>query len=111
VEVRVNNAFDSRHSCLIRFDAGPKTVSLRNDAGSAYSALVELGSSKQLSNSYCAIAAPDRPVVKGRYHVSFAIEVAPTQKTLDKKNMVIFLAAVDREGLRQNWRAYAVLPK
>jgi hypothetical protein len=111
VEVMVNNAFDSRHSCLIRFDAGPKTVSLRNDAGSAYSAPVELGSSNQLSNSYCTIAAPDRPVVKGRYDVYFTVEFAPTQRTLDKENVVIFLAAVDREGLRQNWRAYAVLPK
>ena len=111
VEVMVNNAVDGRHSCLFRYDTRAKTVSLRDDAGSSYSAPLQLGSTKQLSNSYCAIAAPDPPLVKGRYDVYLSFEFSPTERMLKKGVVAIFLAAVDRQGLRQNWRAYAVLPR
>jgi hypothetical protein len=108
--VLINDVVDGRHSCHLRYDRKAKTMSLMTDSGSAFTGPVELGSPNQLSNSYCAIGVPDLPVVKGRYEVSFSFEVTLTQRMRDKKNLYIFLAAVDREGLRQNWRASAVLP-
>jgi hypothetical protein len=108
--VLINDIVDGRHSCHLRYDRKADTVSLMNDAGTAFTGPIELGSSKQLSNSYCAIAVPDSPLVRGPYDVSFSIEVTLTQRMRDKKTIHLFLAAVDREGLRRNWRSYANLP-
>ena len=79
-----------------------------NDDGTGLTGLIELGSPKQVSNSYCAIAVPDSPLVKGPYDVYFSFEVILTEKMLEKRT--IYLAAVDREGLRRDWKAYALLP-
>ncbi len=108
MEVLVNNVVDTRHACHFRYDRNTNAVSLMNDGGTGFTGPIELGSPKQLSNSYCAIAVPDSPVVKGPYDVYLSFELALTEKMLEKRT--IFLAAVDREGLRQDWRAYALLP-
>jgi hypothetical protein len=108
VEVIVNNIVDGRHSCHFRYERKANAVSLMNDAGTDFTPPAKLGSPKQLSNSYCSIAAPDSPLVRGLYDVYFSFEVVLTEKMLNKKT--IFLSAVDREGLRQNWRVYAPLP-
>jgi hypothetical protein len=108
LEVLVNNAVDVRHACHLRFDLNAKAVSLMNDSGTGFTEPVAPGSPKQLSNSYCAITVPDSPMVKGPYDVNFSFDVILTEKMLEKRT--IFLAAVDREGLRQDWKAYAVLP-
>ena len=80
-----------------------------NDAGTAFSEPIESGSAKRLSNSYCTIGAPEAPVVKSAYDVYFSIEVSLTEKLRNRRT--IFLSAVDRGGLQQSWRAYAVLPE
>jgi hypothetical protein len=108
VEVLVNNVVDVRHACHFRYDRNTKSVSLMNDAGTGFTGPVAHGSSKQLSNSYCAITVPDAPVVKGPYDVYFTFDLILTEKMLEKRTIV--LAAVDREGLRQDWKAYAPLP-
>ena len=108
LDVLVNNAVDVRHACHLRFDLNAKAVSLMNDSGTGFTEPVAPGSPKQLSNSYCAITVPDSPMVKGPYDVYFSFDVILTEKMLEKRT--IFLAAVDREGLRQDWKAYAVLP-
>jgi hypothetical protein len=108
VEVIVNNVVDGRNTCYLRYDRRANTVSLINNAGTPSREPIEPGSSKELSNSYCAIAAPDAPSVKGSYDVYFSFQLALTEKMLAKRT--IYLSAVDREGLRQSWRAYAILP-
>jgi hypothetical protein len=108
VEAIVNNVVDGRHACHFRYDRNNKAVSLMNDDGTEFTGPVELGSPKQLWNSYCAIAVPSSPVVKGPYDVYFSFEVVLTEKMLEKRT--IYLAAVDRDGLRQDWKAYALLP-
>jgi hypothetical protein len=107
-EVLVNNVVDRRHACHFRYDRKANTVSLMNDAATAFTGPIELGSPKQLSNSYCSIAVPEAPIVKGPYAVDLSFEVALTDKMLDKR--IVWAAAVDREGLRQHWRAYILLP-
>jgi hypothetical protein len=108
VEVLVNNVVDVRHACHFRYDRNSKSVSLMNDGGTGFTGPVEFGSPKQLSNSFCAITGPDSPVVKGPYDVYFTFDLILTEKMLEKRT--IFLAAIDREGLRQDWKAYALLP-
>jgi hypothetical protein len=108
VDVIVNNIPDRRHSCYFRYDRNTKAVSLMNNGGTAFTGPLEPGSPKQLSNSYCAITVPDSPVVKGPYDVYLSFEVVLSKKMLEKRT--IYLAVVDREGLRQDWRAYALLP-
>ncbi len=108
VEVIVNNVVDGRNTCYLRYDRRANTVSLVDDSGTPSRARIEPGSSKQLSNSYCAIAVPDSPSVKGSYDVYFTFELALTEKMLTKRT--IYLSAIDREGLRQSWKAYANLP-
>jgi hypothetical protein len=107
-EVVINNVLDGRNSCYFRYDGTAKTVSLMDDAGTAFGAPAALGSSKPLSNSYCAIAATDVPLVKGPYDVQMSFNLTLTGKMLNKRT--IYVSAVDREGLRQNWTAYANLP-
>jgi hypothetical protein len=108
VELIVNNVVDGRHACHFRYDRNTRSVTLMNDGGTGFTGPIELGSPKQLSNSYCAITVPDSPVVKGPYDVYFTFDLVLTEKMLEKRT--IFLAAVDREGLRQDWKAYALLP-
>jgi hypothetical protein len=107
MEVIVNNVGDGRNACYLRYDTRAKSVILLNEpGGSAIS--MEPGASKQLSNSYCAVSTPAPPSVQGHYDISFSFELVLTEKMVNKR--AIFLSAVDREGLRQSWRAYSVLP-
>ena len=109
LEVIVNNVGDGRSSCYLRYERKAITVSLMNDAGTAFSEPIQSGSAKRLSNSYCTIGAPEAPVVKSAYVVSFTIELSLTEKLRNRR--IIFLSAVDLGGLRQSWRDYAVLPE
>ncbi len=107
-EVLISNVLDGRNGCYLRYDKRANAVSLRNDAGTAYAEPIELGSRKQLSNSYCAVAVPEAPVIRAPHAVGISFEVALTEKMLKKRT--IWAAAVDREGLRRNWRLDANLP-
>jgi hypothetical protein len=109
VEVIVNNVADGRSSCYVRYERKANTVSLMNDAGTAFSEPIQSGSAKQLSNSYCTIGAPEAPTVKSAYVVSFTIELSLTERLRNRKS--VFLSAVDRGRLRQRWKAHAVLPE
>jgi hypothetical protein len=108
MEVSINDAPDARHGCRFLYDRKSNAVSLMNDAGTAFSARVEVGSAKQLSNPNCSITVRDSPVVKGPYDVYFSFQVALTKRMRNKRT--VFLSAVDREGLRRSWRAYTLLP-
>jgi hypothetical protein len=59
LEVIVNNVGDGRSSCHLRYERKANTVSLMNDAGTAFSEPIQSGSAKRLSNSYCTIGAPE----------------------------------------------------
>ncbi len=109
LELIVNNGDDGRSSCYVRYERKTNTVSLMNDAGTAFSEPIPSGSAKQLSNSFCTIRAPEAPTVKSAYVVSFTIELSLTEKLRNRRS--IFLSAVDLGGLRQSWRDYAVLPE
>jgi hypothetical protein len=109
VELIVNNVADGRSSCYLRYERKAHRLLLMNDAGTAFSEPIESGSAKGLSNSYCTIEAPELPAVKSAYDVYFSIELSLTERL--RKRRTVFLSAVDRGGLRQSWRAHAVLPE
>ena len=109
LEVIVNNVADGRSSCYLRYDRKANTLLLMNDAGTAFSEPIQSGSAKQLSNSYCTIGTPEAPKVRSAHVVSFTIKLSLTERLRNRR--IIFLSASDLGGLRQSWRAHAVLPE
>jgi hypothetical protein len=107
VEVIVNSVMDGRNACYVRYDGKARILSLLNDPGTALVGSIEIGSPKQLSNSYCAIST-FHSAANGRYDVEISFELVPTAKMHDKRT--IYSSVADREGLRQSWAPSGALP-
>ncbi len=68
-----------------------------------------MGSSQRTSFSYCEVSGQGFSAVEQGRHLILEIPVRATAKMQRKR--VVYSAAADRAGLRQNWKVSGVLPE
>jgi hypothetical protein len=106
-QVIINDLLTGAEGCYLHYDVKSNLLFLFNEAGRGYAGFVTVGGAGVVATRYCRIEGSGSSLSRDTHSLHLAVPIWLTQK-MDGKYMV-FAAAADQSGLRQNWRLATVL--